>query len=128
MYGVEVDATTPRRKILISTQAAAMRYRDLTARDVGRRRSDVRVVAVRVVRTTMPPPREGCELLFSDRNSSDHRLPDDVHEGSLDARRSRRHARCKDGIYVFCMDIGKLRGALEHAELPRRDVVGTLRH
>ena len=70
---------------------------------------------VRVVRKTLFAPREGCELLFSDGHAGDHRLPDDVHEGSLDARRSRRHARCKDGIYVFCMDIGKLRGALEHA-------------
>ena len=83
---------------------------------------------VRVVRKTLFAPGEGRQLLFSDGHVGDNWLPHDVHEGSLDARRSRRHARCKDGIYLFCMDLGQFRCALEHAELPRRDVVGTLRH
>ena len=78
---------------------------------------------IRVVRKTLFAPREGRQLLFSDGHAGDHRLPDDVHEGTFNPRRSRRHARCKDGVYVFCMDIGKLRGALEHAELPRGDLV-----
>ena len=115
MYGVEVDATTPRRKILISTQAAAMRYRDLTARDVGRRRSDVRVVAVRVVRAALFAPREGGELLLSNRNSSDHRMPYDVYERSFNARRPGGYVGSKDRVHVLRLDIGKLRGALEHA-------------
>ena len=83
---------------------------------------------VRVVRKTLFAPREGRQLLFSDGHVGDHWLPHDVHEGAFNARRSRRYACCQDGVHLFCMDIGKLRGALEHAELPWRDVVGALRH
>ena len=139
-----------------------MRHRDVAARDIGRRRSDVRVVAVRVrveikfrashainatlspvtapitqclistqirvVRAAVPPPGEGRQLLLSDGHAGNYWLFDDIYEGSFNARRPGGYAGREDRFYVFCMDIGKLRGALEHAELPWRDVVGALRH
>ena len=83
---------------------------------------------VRVVRKTLFAPREGRQLLFSDGHVGDNWLPYDVYEGSFNARRPGGYVGREDRFYVFCMDIGKLRGALEHAELPRRDVVGALRH
>ena len=83
---------------------------------------------VRVVRKTLFAPREGRQFLLPDRDAGNYWLFDDVYEGSFDAWRPRRDARRQDGVHLFCMDIGKLRGALEHAELPWRDVVGALRH
>ena len=83
---------------------------------------------IRVVRAAVPPPGEGRQLLLSDWHAGNYWLFDDIYEGSFNARRPGGYVGREDRFYVFCMDIGKLRGALEHAELPRRDVVGTLRH
>ena len=70
---------------------------------------------VRVVRKTLFAPREGGELLLSNRNSSDHRMPYDVYERSFNARRPGGYVGSKDRVHVLRLDIGKLRGALEHA-------------
>ena len=105
-----------------------MCYRDVAAGHVGRRRSDVRVVAVRVVRAALFAPGKGGELLLSNRNSSDHRMPYDVYERSFDARRSRGYVGSQDRVHVLRLASREFRGALEHAELPRRDVVGAMRH
>ena len=70
---------------------------------------------VRVVRKTLFAPREGRQLLFSDGHVGDNWLPHDLYEGAFNARRSRRYARCQDGVHLFCMDLGQFRGALEHA-------------
>ena len=83
---------------------------------------------IRVVRAAVPPPGEGRQLLLSDGHAGNYWLPHDVYEGPFNAWRPRRHARGQDCFHVLCMDPGILRGAFEHAELPRGDVVGTLRH
>ena len=105
-----------------------MRNRDLTARDVGRRRSDVRVVAVRVVRKTLFAPGKGGQFLFSDGHVGDNRLSHDIHEGTFNARRPGGNVGCEDGVHVFRLDPRWFCHCVQYAELPRRDVVGAVRH
>ena len=83
---------------------------------------------VRVVRKTLFAPREGRQLLFSDGHVGDNWLPYDVYEGSFDAWRPRRDARRQDRLHVLRVHPRRFCHRVQYAELPRRDVVGAMRH
>ena len=83
---------------------------------------------VRVVRKTLFAPGEGRQLLFSDGHVGDNWLPYDVYEGSFNAWRPRRDARRQDGVHLFRVHTRRFCHRVQYAELPRGDVVGTLRH
>ena len=70
---------------------------------------------VRVVRKTLFAPREGRQFLLPDRDAGNYWLFDDIYEGSFNARRPGGYVGSKDRVHVLRLDIGKLRGALEHA-------------
>ena len=67
---------------------------------------------VRVVRKTLFAPREGRQLLFSDRDAGNYWLFDDVYEGSFDAWRSRGYVGSQDRVHVLRLDSREFRGCL----------------
>ena len=83
---------------------------------------------VRVVRKTLFAPGEGRQLLFSDGHVGDNWLPYDVYEGSFNAWRPRRNARGQNRLHLFRVDTRRFCHRVQYAELPRRDVVGAMRH